>query len=339
MESANLATAAPDLSGRAAERNSLSASDRWQPATLMASVAAGLTLGATAPSVGQRLGPVVTIGVFALITLVMLGLDLDAVRNGLGRRRFLATATALNFVVNPLLAWGLAHLYLSGHPNLRIGLIVFLVTPCIGWYLVFTELARGDVALGASLLGINIVLQILLLPVYLLAFVGQSEGFELSAIAESVVAFLVAPATIAWVVRRAGRRIEVVRRARASCDQSWVKTAALVAVIVAMFASETDTILNNPDVVLRLLPAYISFFAVAFLVAVATGKASGFTDSEVVALVFTATSRNSEASLALAATAFASPLVALTVIAGPIIELPLLILMTRILARPAMRAP
>lgn len=49
-------------------------------------------------------------------------------------------------------------------------------------------------------------------------------------------------------------------------------------------------------------------------------------------LTFTTTARSSEVSLALAVTAFASPLVALTVVIGPAIELPVLVLILRALA-------
>ncbi|MEL6985785.1 MAG: hypothetical protein AAFO29_25375, partial [Actinomycetota bacterium] len=56
----------------------LSAIDRWQPALLLGSIVLGLGLGRSAPTVGAALAPLVTVGVFALIYVVLLGLDVGS---------------------------------------------------------------------------------------------------------------------------------------------------------------------------------------------------------------------------------------------------------------------
>ncbi len=312
----------------------MTALDRFQPFLLVASIAAGLGLHQLAPGVASASGPVVSIGVFVLIAVVMLGLDVATVAGSFRHRRFLAIAVGLNFVINPALAWALGRIFLSGQPDLRVGLLLFLVTPCIGWYLIFTELAGGDTGLGVSLLGVNVVLQVLLLPLYLFLFEGRAAGVEIGGIVVSIATFLVGPALLAAAVRaltgRSGLPIDEVLEV---VDRFYVKTVALVAVIVAMFASQAQLILDNPTVVLRLVVPMIAFFVVAFVVAIVVAARASLPDDQTALLVFTTTSRNSEASLAIAATAFASPLVALTVVVGPVIELPLLVLMVRALNR------
>ncbi len=319
-------------------RARLSLGDRLQPVLLIGSIAAGLSLADLQPELGESLGWIVPAGVFALIYLVMLRLDAGAVAEALTRRRFLGIAVVLNFVVNPLLAWGLAAMLLSGEPDLRVGLILFLVTPCIGWYLIFTELAGGHVGLGVSLLGVNTVLQVLLLPLYLWAFTGQSARVDLGGVVESIALFLVVPAIAAFVTRRliAGSDWDVDQTVGGR-PVELVKTVVLAAVIVAMFASEGGELLDNPDVVARVVPPLLAFFALAFVIALAVGAMARLPHAETALLVFTTTSRNSEASLAIAATAFASPLVGLTVLIGPVIELPLLVVMVRLLSGAARR--
>jgi ACR3 family arsenite transporter len=102
-------------------------------------------------------------------------------------------------------------------------------------------------------------------------------------------------------------------------------------VIVAMFASQGGVLFANPEVVLLMIPPVLAFFVLAFVIALVVGQLFRLTYEEVALLVFTTTARNSEASLAVAATAFASPLVALTVVIGPGLELPMLIIMARVL--------
>ncbi len=308
----------------------LGRSDRLQPLLLIASIGVGLGIGRAAPSLADLAARTVSVGVFVLIMLVMLNVNPRSVAGVLTQRRFLGAAIGLNFIVNPLLAWLLGTVFLSGQPELRVGFVLFLVTPCIGWYLVFTELAGGDTELGVGLLGVNVVLQILLLPVYLAAFVGESTTLGIGSLAESVAAYLVAPAVVAWSIRRwwkhRGRSAaEEQRRLRVST----LKTAALVLVIVAMFASQASAIFDEVGAVVRLIVPMVVFFAVAFGCALLSARLLHLPHGERVLLAFTTTSRNSEASLAIAATAFASPLVALTVALGPVIELPLLVLMVR----------
>ena len=312
----------------------LSRADRWQPLFLVGAIVAGLLLAKAAPGFAGSLGPLVSVAVTALIYFAMLGVDIGQLAAVRHQRRFLTLAVGINFVLNPLLAWTLGALFLSGQPDLRVGLILFLVTPCIGWYLIFIELADGDVGLGVGLLGINVVLQVLLLPVYVYAFAGERAGIDLGDVAASVLLFLVAPAFAAWMTKRAvGHTPKALDDMQAAIGRWQLKTLALVVVIVAMFASQADALLDNPEAALRLAPPMVGFFAAAFVIAVGAASLAGLPASQTAVLVFTTASRNSEASLAIAATAFSSPLVALTVVIGPVVELPLLIVMAHALRR------
>lgn len=324
------ATTAPNSS----TRRTLGALDRLQPVLLLGSIAAGLGLAKASPRIADSTGPLVNVGVLVLMYLVMLGVSIDGMSHAFRQRRFLGIAVFLNFVLNPALAWALGSLFLGGHPDLRLGLILFLVTPCIGWYLLFSELAGGDASLGLSILGVNIVLQVLLLPLYLahLGNTGQTSSVNFAAATGSVATFLVLPAVAAATTRTGSSRFGLdVNLVRERVDAIGLKTVVLMMIIISMFASQADVVFDNPTVVLRLFVPLCVFFALAFAVALIAGRASGLPYEQTALLAFTTTSRNSEASLAIAATAFASPLVGLTVIVGPVVELPLLVLMVRVL--------
>ncbi len=312
----------------------LSRADRLQPVLLLGAMSIGLATGRVAPGVAGAASTAVSVGVFGLIALVMLNVDPRDVATTFTRKRFLTAAIGLNFVVNPFIAWALGAVFLGDHPDLRIGLILFLVTPCIGWYLIFTELAGGDTELGVGLLGINVVLQIALLPIYLAVFIGESATIDIATILRSVAVYLVLPALVAGTVRRwwswSGRNdSEEQERFRVST----LKTFALALVVISMFASQADAMFDELGSVRNLIVPMMLFFGVAFGVALITARLLGLPHEQTALLVFTTTSRNSEASLAIAATAFASPLVALTVAIGPVIELPLLVIMARLVRR------
>ena len=60
-----------------------------------------------------------------------------------------AVALFINFVFVPLFAWTLGWLFLRSYPDFWMGAILYALTPCIGWYLIFTDIAKGDVSWGS----------------------------------------------------------------------------------------------------------------------------------------------------------------------------------------------
>jgi len=320
----------------ASSQTRLGAADRLQPVFLLAAIGIGLAIGRLAPAAATIAANAVSAGVFVLIALVLLNVNPRNVAATFARKRFLAAAIMLNFAVNPVMAWVLGGMFLADEPDLRIGLILFLVTPCIGWYLIFTEIAGGDTELGVGLLGVNVILQILLLPVYLALFVGAAGTVDIATILRSIALYLVLPAVAAaairgwWAHQGRSASVEQERLRLSAC-----KTATLAVVIVSMFASQSDAIFDDLDAVGRLVAPMVSFFVLAYCIAVTAARRLGLPHDQTALLVFTTSSRNSEASLAIAATAFVSPLVGLTVALGPVIELPLLVIMTRLLRRRA----
>lgn len=107
-----------------------------------------------------------------LVMLIAVFTQLDAIK--VKKTKGLVTASlVLNYALTPLLAWTLGAGLLGDQPDLRIGLLLLLVTPCTDWYLVFTAMARGHTGIATALLPLNLVLQLVLLPVYVM-LLGQS---------------------------------------------------------------------------------------------------------------------------------------------------------------------
>ena len=102
--------------------------------------------------------------------------------------------------------------------------------------------------------------------------------------------------------------------------------------VTAMFAAERDTLLEHSDVVLLLLPPLLLFFVITIVVGNAAGRLFRFNHKESVSLIMMTLARNSPLALAIAVTAFPNqPLIALSLVIGPIIELPVLGLASRVL--------
>src|SRR5699024_12703890 len=95
-------------------------------------------------------------------------------------------------------------------PALWIGFIMLMVTPCTDWYLAFTGIAKGNVSLSTSVLPINLILQVVFLPIYLLLFAGTIETIPISKLIESILIVLFIPFTLSHLTRFLLRRRDFV---------------------------------------------------------------------------------------------------------------------------------
>lgn len=91
--------------------------------------------------------------------------------------------------------------FLGDNPALYIGFIMLMVTPCTDWYLIFTGIAKGNVALSTAILPLNLILQVILLPIYLLVFGGTTGVIELSFLVESILIVLFIPLILAFLTK------------------------------------------------------------------------------------------------------------------------------------------
>jgi len=99
-----------------------------------------------------------------------------------------------------------------------------------------------------------------------------------------------------------------------------------------MFVSQRSLNISDIHRVGLLVVFLITFFLVLFILAIIVGKYFKLGYEDTVTLSFTTTARNSEAIIGVAVAAFPGhPLVYFAIILGPVIELPILLIISRIM--------
>jgi arsenite transporter len=191
---------------------------------------------------------------------------------------------------------------------------------------VFTAAAHGNVSLGAALLPVNLVVQLALLPVFVVALTGAAADIPVADLVASVALVLGIPVGIALAARSGAGLIGATDRLDRLLDRLQPASLALLAVAVAaIFATHAQVVIDQPTVLLRLLVPLLAFFAVAYLAATAAARVGRFGHRERVTLTMTTMARNSPIALAVATAAFPDrPLIALALVVGPLVELPVL---------------
>jgi Arsenite efflux pump ACR3 and related permeases len=308
---------------------------KMQPVIIIATACIGILLGQNlffSDNAGGLIEPFLMI----LLFFVFLKIDLKDIGKSFMNTKFTVTSLLMNFVWTPLFAVLLGYLFLGESMDMRIGFLMLLVTPCTDWYLVFTGIAKGNVPLSAAILPMNLIIQVLLLPVYLLLFVGSGTYFDMGSILLSIVFVLVIPLVLAnltrFIIDQTGRKERSKRILDAQGDN--LQLLFLCLAVVVMFASQGDAMVNNPTMLIKMFVPLGIFFMVNFAIARMIGRKLGFSFDDTTSLTFTTLARNSPLALAIAVAAFPdNPLMALVLVIGPLLELPVLSLVSSIILR------
>ncbi len=297
---------------------------------LLISAFLGLLLGSVT-DVFDGCGSLIEPFLMVLLFFVFVCVDLTSLKRSFCNTRFSFSALLLNFVWTPVFAYLLGLLFFNSDLDVRIGLVLLLVTPCTDWYLTFTKLSGGDVALGSSILPINLVLQIVLLPVYLIIFFGVSADINVVDLLKEASFVVIIPVVAAAVFRHVSNKVHAGRKLRDVFESNTdeIQLAVLCFVIFFMFSSNSGYVTDNYHTVLALIVPLIMFFFANYLISSLIGKGVGLVRDETTSLIFTTVARNSPLALAIASATFSdSPIILVILAVVPLLELPVLSVMS-----------
>jgi ACR3 family arsenite efflux pump ArsB len=299
---------------------------KFQPFFIIFSTLIGVALEKLIPIMEQYAGNFIEIFLMCMLFFVFLNVEIKEISKSFSNLRFSVSSLIINFIFTPLFTFALSKLFLAGQIDLQIGFIMLMVTPCTDWYLIITGVANGNVSLGASILPLNLILQIVLLPVYLLLFMGTEVSFGLGTIIHSIVLVLAIPLMAVNTVKFISKKINwqvVLEKILKKADD--IQFILLCFAIISMFASQGASLLGNTILFIKLLPALLVFFVVIFCLSLYTGKILKLPFRNIIPLVFTTSARNSPVSLAIATITFPlQPIISLVLVIGPLLELPIL---------------
>ncbi len=266
--------------------------EKYQVFIYLAAIGCGLMVGAAMPDRIEILEIVLWPILGVLLYTIFIQVPLVRVGKAFSDFRFMMAAVIGNFVLLPLVVWGLMAV-VPDDPGVRLGVLLVLLMPCTDWFISFTHLGGGDTRRAIAFSPVSLLLQIILLPVYVWMFFGpdfmvglaQREMFA-AFVGLIIVPLLAAVITEAWFKNSPAR-------AGLPARLAWFPVPLLAVVVFSIAATQVGVVLDSIGLLGHLLLVFAAFLVIAALLALVLARPLGLPASQGRALAFSFGTRNS----------------------------------------------
>lgn len=307
--------------------------ERHQIVLYLGAIVVGAAVGLMLPGLAHPLELAINPTLGLLLYATFLGVPFTAIGAAFRDVRFLTAVLTLNFVLIPIIVFGLSR-FVSADQALLVGVLLVLLTPCVDYVIVFAGLAGGAKERLLAATPLLMLLQMLLLPVYLwlMAGPGVVSAFDVRPFVEAFLLLIVLPLALAVVTQLVARRWRFARTIEQVALAVMVPLMMLTLAVVV--GSQVHAVAGAWGQLIVVVPIYVAFALLAAPVGAFVGSVARLDIAGRRAVVFSGVTRNSLVVLPLALALPSSfALAPLVVVTQTLVELLAMVVMVAFVPR------
>ncbi|MFO7704374.1 MAG: arsenic resistance protein [Halopseudomonas sp.] len=257
----------------------------------LSAILGGLLVGSVWVSTGTFFEVLLWPALMLLLYTTFVQVPLLHLREAMRDARFVVAVLTGNFLILPVVAWLLVQ-WLPADPALRLGVLLVLLVPCTDWFITFSQLGNGNVPRAIAVTPINLLLQLLLLPIYLWLMLGSDLSTALApadiwpALVVTLLPLAAAVLSERWFEARTQRAVIRERLA-------WWPVPLLALVVFLIAGAQVGAVQGALRLLPVIVPLFLAFLLLAALIAKGLAKLMALPTDQGRTLAFSLGTRNS----------------------------------------------
>jgi len=297
---------------------------------IIVSILAGVAFGWFFPSKSATLKNYTKVALFIMLYPIMIGLRIEEIGKAVSNLKLITFSMLFNFIFSPLLAAGLAYVFLHDRPDFAVGLILTGTVPCAGMVAAWTGYAKGNVALAMVIVSLSLLVSIVMVPVWMPVLAGVYVQLDAWGMFKDILITVVIPLILGDLTRRLIVRLkgpETFKQIKPILPG--VSMLGMYIIVFVSMALEAENVVRHPQYFLIVLAPLALLYAIMFLASVTFSRLAGFSYEDMIAFSYGVAGKNIAIALALA-TVFFSPMTVLVLAIKPIIQIGFMVTFLRI---------
>ena len=241
---------------------------------------------------------------FALVYPMLVTLDFNSFKQK-SNYKLQITTQILNFVVFPVLAYGIGYIFFKDQTYLRLGLLLIGLLPTSGMTISWTVMAKGNINEAIRMVVIGLLVGAFLSPFYITFFLGSEVDVPVKDIMIQILIIIVIPLAAAYITQKL-----ILKKYGMETFKKKIKpvfplfsTFFVVVILFVAMSLKAELLVNNPSILLDIIIPLVILYALMMTISVFTARLL-FNRSDGIAMVNGTLIRNLSLALVIILSAF-----------------------------------
>ena len=269
---------------------------------VLLSMAIGLVVGNNFNA--QFVRPLMPLSILAMVLPTMIGFNWKEMASTVHTKLFV-TASVINFLIIPSLAYVIGIVWLQGEPELFAGLALASLLPTSGMTISWTMLYKGNVSASIKITAISLIIGALITPLYLTMMFSDSIEANLMFLIMKVFLVILLPMVVGARIYRSllnkysMEQFNTEIKPMLPAISSW----GLVMIIFVMTSINGNLLIAEISSLIQALIILVGFYSLNFLLSTFIGKWL-FNRADTISLVYSTVLRNLSIAIGIAVISF-----------------------------------